>query len=371
MRPEVQDAVKPLLFGDPKNNFFSNASSVHWAGQRARALLEDARSSVATLLHRRAHDVIFTSGGSEADNLALLGVLRHQTAQHRHLIISAVEHPAVMQAAQKLRSEGVTVTEVGVDAQGLLDLGALEDALAKPTDLVSVMAVNNETGVISPTDAVIHMAKEKGVPVHVDAVQAAGRIALPLDADLVTLSGHKLGALQGIGALIKSVGVPICPLIVGGPQERGHRAGTEPVALAVSFAHALAKSLDDQKTESIRLRHLQLKMERFFSTLEDVTPLGSKAPRVTNTSTILFGQVDTDAMLQALDLEGFAASSGSACSSGSLEASHVLLAMGIGKQLALSAVRFSLGWATTENDVDTLLDALPTILKNVRRHSTP
>jgi cysteine desulfurase len=361
LRPEVQAEVAPLLFGET----FGNASSIHWAGQAARRHLESARARIAALTGRGPSEVIFTSGGSEADNLAVLGVLQAAGAPRR-LIVSAVEHPAVKNAAAEAEARGVERIEIGVDPEGRLDLDALDRALAGGPALVSVLAVNNETGVISPLDQVIERAHAAGSWVHADAVQAAGRIPLPLGADLITLSAHKLGGPKGVGALLIKKGLPIAPRIVGGPQERGLRAGTEPVALAVGMAAALELALAQREREMARLGALVARLEAAIEALPGTRVLGRGAPRVAQTSTTLFEGVEAETLLLALDLEGVAASSGSACSSGSLEPSHVLIAMGVPGDRALGAVRFSLGFASSEGEITRLIELLPPVLARVR-----
>jgi cysteine desulfurase len=371
IRPEVRSAVEPILFGALEEGAFGNPSSVHWAGQSARRHLEEARQSVASAFGRRPSEVIFTSGGSESDNLALFGVALHPAHAPARVVISAVEHPAIMEASRRLEELGSVVERVPVDREGLLDLSALERALEKKTTLVSVMAVNNETGVASPIDEVIARAKRHGAIVHVDAVQSAGRLPLPLEADLISISGHKLGAMKGAGALIASAKVPLRASIVGGPQERGHRAGTEAVAGIVALARALELALAERESEAVRLGRLRARIDRALSEIPKTRILGAAAPRIAGTTCAVFEDVDGESVLQALDLEGFAASSGSACSSGSLEPSHVLLAMGVPAKQALSAVRFSMGWATREAEVDRLVAALPTIVGGVRTRGAP
>jgi cysteine desulfurase len=367
IRPEVRDAMLPILFGAPEEGRFGNASSIHWAGQRARKDLEAARSRIAQLLSRKPSEVVFTSGGTEADNLALFGVMMHGAVRAKRLVISAVEHPAVLAAAERCSELGIDVECVPVDREGRLDLDALDRALAKPTALVSVMAVNNETGVVSPIAEVIARAHARGARVHVDAVQAAGRIPLPLDADLISLSGHKLGAPKGIGLLAFRDDVPMLPEIVGGPQERGRRAGTEPVAQAVGMAKALELALERMESERARLSPWIAKIDDCLGKLSGIRIVGRSAERAFNTTTAVFAGVEGDSLLQALDLAGVAASSGSACSSGSLEPSHVLKALGYDDAEALSAVRFSLGWATREAEIERLLAVLPDALDQVRQ----
>lgn len=371
VRAEVRAAVEPLLFGPLEAGGTGNPSSIHWAGQAARRQLERARSAVARALGRRPGDVIFTSGGTEADNLALLGVALHPSFRPGRVLISCVEHPAVLAAAARLETLGVTVTRLPVDARGRLDLARLQEVLdagppAGGGTLVSVMAVNNETGVCSPVDEVRALASAAGAILHVDAVQAAGRIPLPLAADLITLSGHKLGGLPGTGALVTRSGIALESTVVGGPQERGHRAGTEFVAGAVALATALELAISEQPAESRRLGALRDRLDAAIGAIPGARIVGGGAPRVAGTTCAVFSEVDGDAVLQALDLEGIAASSGSACSSGSLEPSHVLLAMGIDPREALSAVRFSFGHATRTEEVERLIEILPRVVSDVR-----
>lgn len=364
VRPEVRETVAPLLFAGPDDPAFGNASSVHWAGQEARRALELARSEVAQHYGRRAPDVIFTSGGTEADNLALFAVLGHPNVSNPRLLVSAVEHPAVRAAAQTLAQRGVDVQTIPVDATGQLDLDALDAALQTPTTLVSVMAANNETGIVSPISEVVQRAHAAGAKVHVDAVQAAGRLPLDGAPDLLSISGHKLGGLKGVGALLISDGVNLIPSAVGGPQERGHRAGTEAVALARSLATALTLAEGDRAHEMQRLGALRDRIDDALRPLPGVRILEGK--RLANTTCAVISGVDGEVVLQALDLEGIAASSGSACSSGSLEPSHVLIAMGISQSESLAAVRFSLGWSSIEADVNRLIEVLPDVLDRAR-----
>jgi cysteine desulfurase len=369
VRPEVGELVRRLLLEDNTAGVFANPSSVHWAGQACRRLLESARQSVATQLSCRASDILFTSGGSESDSLALRGVLRHPTVKTPRLVMSAVEHPAVRDTAHRLRAEGVSVEEIPVSPEGRLDLDALEQALRTPTTLVSVLAVNNETGIISPIEEVIALARNHGCLVHVDAVQAVGRVALPLEADLLTLTAHKFGGIKGAGILRVRECVPLRSEIAGGPQERGRRAGTENLLAILGLEKALSVTFAKAEEERPRIERLVRRLERVIGQIDGAYCVGSTGPRVTNTTTWVFEGIDGDAALQALDLEGFATSSGSACSSGSLEPSHVLTAMQIPAERALSAIRFSLGWASQEADIDQLEEVLAPTIARVRAAS--
>lgn len=355
VRPEVRTAVEPILFGSAEEGF-GNASSVHWAGQSARRHLEQARSRVARVLSVAPSEVTFTSGGTEADNLALTA------AAGGRLVLSAVEHPAVRAPAQTRHD----VVEIGVDARGRLDLEGLGEALGAGASLVSVMAVNNETGIVHDLDGVRALTRAAGVPLHVDAVQAAGRLPpAQYGAELVTLSGHKLGGLPGAGVLVVRGGARVDPVLLGGPQERGRRAGTEPVAAAVALSVALELAEAERALEGERISALSARLEAGVLALPGVRALEGDS-RVPGIRTFLFEGVDGEALLQALDLDGIAVSSGSACSSGSLEPSHVLLAMGVDPRLALSSVRFSLGRTTTALDVEETLERLPGLLERAR-----
>ncbi|MCB9654592.1 MAG: cysteine desulfurase [Deltaproteobacteria bacterium] len=368
LRREAVEAVAPLLFEGLDANF-GNPSSIHWAGQAARRVLERARGAAATFFARKPSEVIFTSGATEANNLALAGVMRHPKGANRRLIVSTVEHPSVLAVALHLARIGVDVVQVPVDRDGGLELDSLQKALKTPTALVSVVHVNNETGIISPIEAVIRLAHEHGALAHVDAVQSVGRTIPPLEADLISVSAHKLGGLKGAGALITRSDIPLVAQSLGGPQERTHRAGTENVIGAVSLAATLAACERDREAEYNRLASLRdhLEANLVAQSPDDIEIVGASAPRVFNTCTLIFKHVEGDTLLQALDLEGIAASSGSACSSGSLEPSHVLLAMQVPASQALGAIRFSLGWNTRPDDIDHLLDVFPRIYAQAKR----
>lgn len=364
VRPVVRRMVEPILFGAPIDGAFGNASSVHWAGQEARRHLEGARIRIAARLARKPGEIVFTSGGTEADNLALTGLL--QRAASPRLLLSSVEHPAVDAPAHAWARRGAEVLRIPARPSGALDFEGLEAALDPPPTLVSVMAVNNETGIIHDIPTLRLLTAKVGCALHVDAVQAAGRLPLAnWDADLVTLSGHKLGGLPGVGVLAIREELGLAPALLGGPQERGHRAGTEAVAAAVSLAVALDAAEGERETEMPRQESLRDRLDLTLRSLPGCSLLDA-APRVASVTCALFDGVDGEALLQALDLEGVAASSGSACSSGSLEPSHVLRAMGCSPEHALSAVRFSLGSETTPEEIDAVGALLPPLLDRVR-----
>ena len=362
LAPEVRDWLRRALDED----FYGHPSSVHWSGQNARKQLEDARTRIARITERKPSEIFFTSGGTEANNLALRGTLRGARGQAQRLLISAVEHPSVLEPARRLAAEGANLETIPVGRDGLIDLEWLTRALQTPTTLVSVMAVNNETGVVSPVSEVIRLAHAAGAFVHVDAVQAAGKLPLPLEADLLSLSGHKLGAPPGIGVLVAREAAKLRPEMLGGPQERGHRGGTESIMLATAMALALEHAEAHRAAESARLLALRESLERALLSLPGVAIVGRDTQRAPGTTNATFAGIEGDALLQALDLAGIAASSGSACSSGSLEPSQVLLAMGLSVEEAKSAVRFSLGFRTQSEEIETLLSILPSLLGRAR-----
>jgi len=355
LRPEIREQMQEIWTQDN----ILNPSSVHWAGRKARQYFESARRSISQHFNRKASEIIFTSGGSEADNLALCGV------EAERIIISQVEHPAVLETADFLEKNGREIIRISVDQQGQLNLGELQHAL-QPKSLVSIMAINNETGVIFPTEEITKMSHKAGALVHIDAVQSVGRLPLPQEADLITISGHKLGGPVGIGALISRETIPLAPMVHGGSQERGRRAGTGNVVGAMALAQALELTLDGHEEEVKRLQSLRDQLDEGLNQLEGVSILAQDSQRACNTSTVLFEGIEDESVLHALDLEGIACSSGSACASGSLEASHVLLAMGIPAKKARSALRISTGRTSTESHISYLIQSLEVILPQIR-----
>ena len=357
LRPEALAAMLPHL-GAP-----GNPSSLHGAGRRARVAVERARADVAAVLGAEPGEIVFTSGGTEADNLALRGVLTGAARRHTGrggLVTSAVEHHAVLHTAHALADEGHHVTVLPPDADGRLDPAALADAITDQTGLVSAMLANNETGAVGDLPALADVARQRGAVLHTDAVQAAGLLALDVDAldvDLLSLSAHKVGGPQGTGALYVRSGTPFGSVQTGGAQERGRRGGTENVAGVVGFATALALAEAERVETAARLTALrddlrQRLAEAFGDRLVFNTP-AEAAPHVVNVS---FrpgpgGPLDGEMLLASLDLEGVAASAGSACTSGALEPSHVLLALGRDRATAGATVRLSLGRTTTPADV--------------------
>lgn len=370
LAPEVAEAMRPYFFEQ-----FGNASSIHRRGQQARAAVEKARAEIAALFGCRPSEVVLTSSGTEADNLALFGLVRPGD----HLIVSAIEHHAVMHAAEKLRKHGSDVTFLPVDGNGLVDPEEVRKALRPETRLISVMTANNETGVIEPIAEIGKVAAEADVYFHTDAVQATGKLPLDVAAfgcDLMTISAHKIYGPQGMGALYVRRGTPLEPMMVGGGHERRRRAGTENVAGIVGFGEAArlaGKALQDGSPESgwvRRVRALRDRLEQ--AVLAEVDEAGvhsSGVERVPNTANFWFDHVEGEALVISLDLKGVAVSGGSACASGSTEPSHVLMALGDSVDRARASVRFSLHKHTTEDEIDAVIALLPGEVGRLRKLS--
>ncbi|MGH9559428.1 MAG: cysteine desulfurase family protein [Bryobacteraceae bacterium] len=354
---EVVQAMLPAL-----TEVYGNASSIHYFGQAARKLFDQARVQVAQFLGASADAIVFTSGGTEADNLALLGI-----ARGGHAIVTAIEHPAVLATSARLDS----VTKIAVDGRGLADPADIRRSLKPDTKLISVMHANNETGVIQPIAEIARIAAEAGVAMHSDGVQAAGKIDVnvaQLGVGLYSISGHKIYAPKGVGALYVRKGTELAPMMHGGRHERGRRAGTENVAGAVALGRAAQWMIEYGAEERAREEILRDRLEQgILARVPDAHVNGAGAPRTPNTSNVRFNGIDSDPLLIALDLKGFAVSSGSACSSGATEPSHVLLAMGLTPLQARSSVRFSLGRANTTEQIDALIDAVAESVAQLRK----
>jgi cysteine desulfurase len=368
------NAASPLApevlreFGSALAEVYGNASSIHHFGQGAKQRLETARRDIATAIGCDAAEVVFTSGGTESDNLAIFGVLRN-LAGARHAITSSIEHPAVLNACAALEREGVEVTWLGAGSDGWIDPDDLRRALRRETTLISIMHANNETGVLQPIEEYAAIAREAGVRFHSDGVQTVGRMPVDvraLGADLLSIGGHKFGAPKGVGALYVRKGVKLAPLFYGGHHERDRRAGTENVAGVVALAAAATRGFDWNSLTILR--------DRLESGILDRVPWarvnGDLSHRLPNTTNICFAGIEGEAMVIALDLRGFAVSSGSACSSGAVEPSHVLLAMGLSREDARSSIRFSLGPGNTAEQVDALIEAVAVSARHLRRIST-
>ncbi|MCZ2149949.1 MAG: cysteine desulfurase [Bryobacterales bacterium] len=346
---------------------YGNASSIHRFGQAARQGLEAARRQVASLLGASAKEIVLLSGGTEANNLVLSGIARSGD----HVVTTAIEHPAVLNPCARLEEQGVEVTYVAPGSDGRVAPDAVRRAMRRNTTLVSVMHANNETGVIQPIEDIARIAREGGALFHVDGVQAAGKIPInvsTLGVDLYSVSAHKLYAPKGIGALYVRQGVHPRPLLLGGHHERDRRAGTENVPGAIGFGAAAREAAAREGGEVTCLRD---RLEQgILDRVPEVTVNGSREHRLPNTTNLRFAGVEGEAMVIALDLRGFAVSSGSACSSGAVEPSHVLLAMGLTAEQARSSVRFSLGRGNTAGQVDALIEATAEAARHLRRVST-
>ena len=363
--PDVFEAMRPY-FGEQ----FGNASSIHHHGQQTRAAVEDARESVAALLGCRAAEIVFTSGGTEADNLAIAGLI----AAGDHVITSSIEHHAVLLSCRHLEEIGAEVTVLPVDGRSVIDPSDVGRALRPNTKLISVMMANNETGVLQPVEEIGAIAAEAGVYFHTDAVQAFGKVAIDvkrIGCQALSISGHKIHAPQGVGALYVQKGTKIHPLFYGGRHERSLRAGTENVAGIVGMGKAaqLAKQGldrgDDKKMAAMRDRLQQ----GILAQVEEAGVNGSGVMRVPNTANIHFDHIDGEALVIALDLKGLAVSTGAACSSGAIEPSHVLLAMGLRRDQARASIRFSLGRQTTNEDIDFALALVAETVARLRELS--
>ena len=362
LRPEARAAMDAAL------SLGGNASSIHAAGRAARACVEGARVEISALLNTKPQDVVFSSGGTEANVLALSGAIQAAAEAGQRitrLFVGAIEHDSVLKTAAALaeRHAGVRLEHIAVDPDGVIRLETLRLALreGKGRALVAVMAANNETGVIQPIEQVAGLAKEAEALLHVDAVQACGK--LPIDfsasaADTMSVSAHKFGGPQGIGALVVREFARLAPQMTGGEQERGRRAGTESVAAIAGFGSA-ARALREDTNESARITELRDRFERSLRDIaEDVIIFGEEAVRLGNTSNFCMPGIAADTALMALDLDGVMVSSGAACSSGRVRPSHVLAAMGVAEDLAKCALRVSLGWNSTKDDVDAAVDSL-------------
>ncbi|MBX6332517.1 MAG: cysteine desulfurase [Gemmatimonadaceae bacterium] len=367
VRPEVFQAMEP--FYGPK---FGNPSSTHRWGREARAALDEARERLARCIGAQPDEVCFTSGGTEGDNVSILGPYRALRASGRRAVVTTpIEHKAVLATVHQAAHEGAEERILRVTADGLVDRASFDALVRDDVAVCSIMWVNNEIGVIQPIDELAAAAKARGAVFHTDAVQAFGK--LPIDArrtpfDLLTLSGHKIGAPKGIGALYIRRGTPFEPLLHGGSQNRGFRPGTENVAAAVGLARAAELAVEEREAEMARLRALRDRLEAaLLERIPDAVVNGRGAPRAPHVLNISVPGTDSESMLMALDLAGVACSAGSACQSGSVEPSHVLTALGVPRELAISAIRMSLGALTTAEDVDRVAQLFPALIAKSRR----
>ncbi|MFQ5913959.1 MAG: cysteine desulfurase NifS [Nitrospinota bacterium] len=365
IRPEVLEAFLPFY-----REKFANPSSVHAEGQETRVAVEEAREKVAALLGAKPREIVFTGCGTESDNMAIRGVLAASVEKGRHVVTTAIEHPAVLETCKSLETEGVHVTFVPVGRSGVVDPDEVAKAIRDDTVLVSAMHGNNESGCVQPVAEIGRIAKERGKVFHTDAVQTTGKVPIDVDAmnvDLLALSGHKLNAPKGIGALYIREGTPMETLIYGGHQERNRRSGTENVAGIVALGKACELAMQEMEVESARLKRLRDRLqEGLLESIPEVEVNGDPERRLPGTLNLSFRAVGGEPLLINLDLAGVAVSTGSACASGNTEPSHVLKAMGIPKDLIEGSLRFSLGWGNTEEDVDYVIEVLPGIVSRLR-----
>jgi cysteine desulfurase len=365
LAPEVFEAMRPYLLED-----YGNASSIHWFGQRAKAGVEKAREQVARLLNARASEIVFTSGGTESDNAAILGIVEAARGERKHVVTTAIEHPAVLATAKTIEKRGVSVTYVRVGASGVVDPADVLTALRPETMLISVMHANNELGTVQPLDEIGRIAREHDTYFHTDAVQSTGKIPVDVEklgVDLLALSAHKLNGPKGVGALYVRKGTMLRTLLHGGHHERDRRPGTENVAgivgLGAAAEHARAHLADEHR----RVAALRDRLEAgILASVPRVAVNGDRTRRVPTTTNLAFDYIEGEGLVIAMDLRGIACSTGSACSSGSLEPSHVLSAIGLKPEQARASIRFSLGRFNSEEDVDAALRILPGVVEQLR-----
>jgi len=360
--PEVLQAMQPYF-----SEHFGNASSIHHHGQETRAAVERARESVASLLGCRSSEIVLTSGGTEGDNLAIFGLVRTGD----HVITSNIEHHAVLNSCKRLQESGCEVSYIQVDGRGLVDPDDVRRALRPNTKLITIMMANNETGVIQPVEEIGKIAAEADVYFHTDAVQAAGKIPInvkSMQCDVLSISGHKMHAPQGVGALYVRKGTLLQALFYGGSHERSRRAGTENVPGIVGLGKAAELAAEGFTNGSIeKMRALRDRLEKaVLAELGSAGVNGEGASRVSNTTNVFFDYIDGEALVIALDLKGLAVSTGAACSSGAIEPSHVLTAMGVTADRARASLRFSLGKQNTENEIDFALQLVPPTVARLR-----
>ncbi len=377
VEPEVLDAMLPYFSGE-----FGNAASIHTPGQRARGAVETAREQVAALIGARAQEIVFTSGGTESDNHAVFGVvvqafLPVPTSKNPdpspHIITTAIEHEAVLNACQALEKSGVRVTFLATNREGQIDLDELRQAVRPETVLITVMHANNELGTVQPLEEVGRIAKERDIYFHTDAVQSAGKVPIEvnqLGVDLLSLSAHKFYGPKGIGALYIRGGTRLRQLLYGGHHQRGFRPGTENVAGIVGLGKAAEIARESLAADARRVSTLRDKLEQgLLARVPHARVNGGASSRTPNTTNLVFPGIEGEALLIALDLKGLACSTGAACSSGAVEPSHVLTAIGLPPEEARASLRFSLGRHTTEQEIDSALQVVPSAVEQLRELS--
>lgn len=368
LHPEALDAILPFL----KDNF-GNPSSIHWAGRGVKKYIDEAREKVANLLNADPSEIVFTAGGSESDNLAIKGVVNVLKNKSNHIITTQVEHPAVLTTCQYMEKRGCKVTYLPVDHDGIIDLDDLRGSITNKTVLISIMYANNETGTLFPIKEIGEIAADNGIVFHTDAVQAVGKIPIDvkdLKVDLLSLAGHKLYAPKGIGCLYVKKGTSLVPLIHGGHQEGGRRAGTENIPGIVGLGKACETANRDMESQLKRITKLRDRLYKgIIDKLDHVKLNGHPVNRIPNTLNLSFEFIEGESLLINLDMEGVAVSSGSACTSGSLKPSPVLMAMAVPSEIAQGSIRFSLGLDNTEEDIEYLIGVLPEIVNRLRSMS--
>jgi len=368
MRKEVVEAMTPYFLED-----YGNASSIHWFGQEAKAAIDEARQEVAQLIGAQSTEIVFLSGGTEADNFAIRGLVESQKEKGRHIITSQIEHPAVLNTCKDLEKRGFEVTYLPVTSDGLLSPLQIHDALRSDTILISIMHANNEIGTIQPIDEIGQIASEAGIYFHSDGVQTTAKIPVDvktLGVHLYSISSHKIHGPKGIGALFIKKGTPLRTLLTGGGHERNRRAGTENVPGIVGFGQATRMAREGLAEEMSRVSRLRDDMEaRLKATIPDMQVNAENAPRLPNTSNVMIDYTEGEGLVISLDLKGIAVSTGSACSSGSMEPSHVLTAIGKTPDEGFGSLRISLSALTTPEEVDRLVETLPSIVQRLRQLS--
>lgn len=368
LRRDVLDAMMPYL-----TDIYGNPSSLHYFGQEAHKAVENARHQVASALNAEDNEIVFTGCGTEADNMALKGIAEKYQSKGKHIITSSVEHHAILHTCEYLEKHGFEVTYLPVDEYGMVKAEQVRDAIRSDTILVSIMFANNEVGTIMPIKEIGAVCREKGVFFHTDAVQAVGHVAIDVKAmniDLLSLSAHKLHGPKGVGALYIRKGIVVPPLLHGGAQERRKRAGTENVAGIVGLGKAIEIACSDIEGTSKRMCYLRDKLiNGIEASIPEVKLNGHRTERLPGNVNFSIKYIEGESILLMLDINGIAASSGSACTSGSLDPSHVLLAMGMPHETAHGSLRLTLGDDTTEDDIDYVLEALPEIVVKLRKMS--
>jgi cysteine desulfurase len=369
LHPQAFEAMVPYL-----RERWGNPSSPYRFGTEARVAVERARTRIAECVGCKPAELVFCSSGTESDNLALRGVAQALKSKGNHIVTTGIEHPAVLNTCKALEREGYRITYLPVNRDGVVEIEALAASLGAQTILVTVMHANNETGVVQPVEEIAAITRKRGIVFHTDAVQSAGKLPQrlgELGADLITFSGHKLYGPKGVAALYVRDGTPLAPVTTGGAHEHGLRAGTENVAGIVGFAEAVTLAFESSETEGQRLRALRDRLEREVSSaIRRVKLNGARAPRVPNTSNMSFQGVDGESIVLGLDVRGICVSTGSACSTGDPEPSHVLLAIGLSPREAQGSIRLSMGRETREEDIGLTVQTLVETVERLRRVSS-